>query len=59
MVAIKFDSNKFDREQRRMLSKSKKSLDKLYETFYKEVARIGATTFQFHKGTIKTWVFES
>ena len=44
MVAIKFDSNKFDRKQSRMLSKSKKSLDKLYETFYKEVARIGATT---------------
>lgn len=44
MVAIKFDSNKFDRKQRRMLSKSKKSLDKLYETFYKEVAKIGATT---------------
>ena len=44
MVAITFDSNKFDRKQSRMLSKSKKSLDKLYETFYKEVARIGATT---------------
>ena len=44
MVAIKFDSNKFDRKQSRMLSKSKKSLDKLYEAFYKEVARIGATT---------------
>ena len=44
MVAIKFDSNKFDRKQRRMLSRSKKSLDKLYEAFYKEVARIGATT---------------
>lgn len=44
MVAIKFDSNKFDRKQRRMLSRSKKSLDKLYEAFYKEVAKIGATT---------------
>lgn len=44
MAALTFDTRKFDRKLVKGIAKSKKKLDKLFDEFYKAVARIGAAT---------------
>lgn len=44
MAALTFDTRKFDRKLKKGIAKSKKKLDKIFDEFYKAVARIGAAT---------------